>query len=282
MNLGLLGWPVSHSLSPMIHNSALNVLSIEGKYVLFPFEPVYEEKIQQLLSNFISGDLSGLNVTIPFKQVVMKYMDVLTPTAEIIGAVNTIYYKNNKLIGDNTDGPGFISDLSKKYCPNGMNKIVFVLGNGGSARAIVWALLEMKWEQIILISRNLEKSQLLANYFNTLNNCSTVKSIKLDSESLLSINMDADLVVNTTPVGMYPKIEFSPWPTGVTFPNSAFYYDLIYNPVETLFLKEANSEGLKTSNGLGMLIEQAALAFEIWTGVNAPREIMLSAVNTIF
>jgi shikimate dehydrogenase len=277
INLGLLGWPVSHSLSPSIHNSALQAVGIEGEYRLFPIDPLNPSQFSLLLEKLRNNELTGLNVTIPHKQSIINYLDEITPSARIIGAVNTIYSIDRRLIGDNTDAPGFIIDLEKKMGIGYLPGKAIVLGAGGSARAVVWALSEKKW-QVTVASRNPEQSEKLAFYFNSINKAFNIIWCKMDLESMATMMEEVTLIVNTTPVGMSPTIEMTPWPEGLSFPIDAFGYDLIYNPSETLFLKNAKNSGLRTANGLGMLIEQAALAFEIWTGVTAPRNIMYETV----
>ena len=277
MNLGLLGWPVSHSLSPAIHNSALQALGLEGEYRLFPIDPLNPSQFSLLLEKLRNNELAGLNVTIPHKQSIINYLDEITPSARIIGAVNTIYSVDNRLIGHNTDAPGFVVDLEKRMGIGYSPGKAIVLGAGGSARAVVWALTEKKWH-VTVASRNQEQSENLAFYFNSINKASSIGWGKMDLESMATLMEEVTLIINTTPVGMFPNIEMSPWPVGLSLPTDAFAYDLIYNPSETLFLKNAKDSGMGTANGLGMLIEQAALAFEIWTGVTAPRDIMVEAV----
>ena len=163
-NLGLIGYPLGHSLSPKIHAAALKACNLQGNYSLFPIPPEDTQGLKDLLAHVRTGEIHGLNVTIPHKQNVIQFMDELTPTAQAIGAVNTICMRENKLIGDNTDAPGFLADL-KKVMGNGRSEIGYsalVLGAGGSARAVVYALLNDGWE-VTLAARRLEQVQQLAN-----------------------------------------------------------------------------------------------------------------------
>jgi shikimate dehydrogenase len=247
---------------------------LEGEYSLFPIAPDDKQGLMDLLAHVRSGEIHGLNVTIPHKQNVIEFMDELTPTAEAIGAVNTIYLLKNKLIGENTDASGFLSDLKRfvttETSKHG-NKNVLVLGAGGSARAVVYALLTDSWN-VILTARRIEQAQQLANSFT---------SYELQIATSLS-NIDfsnVDLIVNTTPLGMTPDIDHSPIPDNVTLPAGIMIYDLVYNPKETKLVRDAHLQGLYAITGLGMLIEQAALAFEIWTGCNPSREIMRLSVE---
>jgi shikimate dehydrogenase len=290
IKLGLTGYPLGHSLSPAIHTAALQSCDLDGSYSLFPVPPDDKQGLKDLLQRVRCGDVTGLNVTIPHKQKVIEFLDQLTPAAQAIGAVNTIYMRDEKLIGENTDAPGFLSDLKRFLTPGtprhgGFNALV--LGAGGSARAVVYALLNDGWT-ISLCARRLEQVQQLADSFV---NRQLLRSIPLGPITVYHLsdveaNLHAkrlisnlSLVVNTTPLGMAPNIDQSPWPDNLPFPPRAAIYDLVYNPRETKLVKDARAQGLPATTGLGMLIEQAALAFEIWTGRNPSREIMRTSVE---
>jgi shikimate dehydrogenase len=274
IHLGLIGYLLGHSLSPKIHTAALKACDLEGDYSLFPIEPNDKNELKNLLARVCSGEIQGLNVTIPYKQNVIEFMDELTPTAKSIGAVNTIYLKDKKLIGDNTDAHGFLADL-KSFIGYRESEIInhksaLVLGAGGSARAVVYALLNDGWN-VTILSRRIEQGQGLASSFPTHN------LLIADEISNIEIS-NINLIVNTTPVGMTPNIDSSPLPENLSLPANIFIYDLVYNPRETKLIKDASLKGIQATTGLGMLIEQAALAFEIWTGKNPPREILYNSV----
>ena len=278
IRLGLTGYPLGHSLSPTIHQAALTSCGLDGSYSLFPVPPDDKQGLQDLLARLRSGEITGLNVTIPHKQNVIEFLDVLTPTATTIGAVNTIYLREDKLIGDNTDAPGFIADLRKLLSTEswryGESKAL-VLGAGGSARAVVYALVNDGWN-VRIAARRVEQAQQLAESFA--NDYLPITAYSLsDLES--NLQSPVSLIVNTTPVGMTPNIDQSPWPKDLPFPPRAAIYDLVYNPSETKLVRESCSQGRPARTGLGMLIEQAALAFEIWTGHSPSREILFAAVN---
>lgn len=273
--LGLIGYPLGHSLSPKIHSAALNACGLEGDYFLFPIHPDDKQGLKDLLSHVRSGEIHGLNVTIPHKQNVIELMDELTPIAKAIGAVNTIYLRDEKIIGDNTDPPGFLKDLNR-FLDVTQSKIenrksAIVLGAGGSARAVVYALLNDGWK-VTIAARRIEQSQQLANSFPDYQLQVT------GLENLQSLASTLSLLVNTTPLGMSPNIRQSPVPEKLSLPSNAFVYDLVYNPRETKLVRDARSQGLNATTGLGMLIEQAALSFEIWIGHNPPRNIMYTSV----
>jgi shikimate dehydrogenase len=276
IKLGLIGYPLGHSLSPKIHTAAMKACGLEGDYSLFPIEPQDGQGLQDLLQRVRTGEITGLNVTIPHKQSVIEFMDELTPTAKAIGAVNTIYVRGDKLVGDNTDAFGFLADL-KRFLTLDSNSLLLevqkdalVLGAGGSARAVVYALLNDGWN-ITIASRRIEQAEQLASSIST----QAIETVNFSDLGLLTF----DLLVNTTPLGMSPNIDQSPWPQEIPFPNDAMIYDLVYNPRETQLVREARSQGLHTTTGLGMLIEQAALAFELWTGKTPPRETLLESIN---
>ena len=279
--LGLIGFPLGHSLSPKIHAAALKACGLLGDYSLFPIPPEDTQALKDLLTRVRTGEIHGLNVTIPHKQNVIEFMDKLTPTAKVIGAVNTIYLRDNKLIGDNTDAAGFLSDL-KRFLTTETRRHgesnALVLGAGGSARAVVYALLDDSW-QVTLSARRIEQAQQLARSFPNYQLPITSFSDLRPSTLRHAQGSAFDLIVNTTPLGMSPNIETSPLPENTVLSKNTFVYDLVYNPRETKLVKDARAQGLSATTGLGMLIEQAALAFELWTGHTPPRDILRTATD---
>lgn len=273
IRLGLIGYPLGHSLSPKIHAAALTACGLDGEYSLFPIPPDDKQGLKLLLERVRSGEIRGLNVTIPHKQNVIEFLDELRPSAKAIGAVNVIYMRDDKLIGDNTDAPGFLSDLENFLA--GQSKIenrksAIVLGAGGSARAVVYALLNDGWN-VTLAARRLGQAEELAQSFS---------NYQLQITNLQTFQpSNFQLIVNTTPVGMTPNADQSPLPEHLSLPQHVVIYDLVYNPQETRLVKDARSQGLKAITGLGMLIEQAALAFELWTGEKISSEILWNAID---
>ena len=272
IQLGLIGYPLGHSLSPKIHAAALESSGLQGDYSLFPIHPDDQQGLKELLARVRSGEITGLNVTIPHKQNVFSLLDELTPTAQDIGAVNTISMRNGRLTGDNTDAPGFLADLEEflgnRDLGNGGQKATLVLGAGGSARAVVYALVNDDWN-VTVAARRFEQAEELANHYAQ----HTMHYPNLQPS-------DFNLIVNTTPVGMSPNSGVSPWPADLPFPPSAAVYDLVYNPRETKLVRDARSAGCLVTTGLGMLIEQAALAFEIWTDCSPPRENLWNTLKS--
>jgi len=272
--LGLIGYPLEHSLSPKIHAAALEACGLQGAYSLFPVRPEDMRGLRDLLARVRGGEIRGLNVTIPHKQNVIEFMDELTPTAQAIGAANTIYLRENKLIGDNTDAAGFLADL-KRLIGDWKVEIgdcALVLGAGGSARAAVYALLNDGWN-VTVAARRIEQARELA---------ASAASDRLQVRGYSDLrDLTFNLLVNATPVGMSPNIDYSPLPAKFALNKDTIVYDLVYNPRQTKLVREAQARGCSAATGLGMLIEQAALAFELWTGKNPPREILFNAIANL-
>jgi shikimate dehydrogenase len=284
-SLGLTGYPLHHSLSPRIHAAALRDHGLQGDYQLYPVEDA--DGLQELLNRVRQGSLQGLNVTIPHKGSILSLLEELTPTARAIGAANTIFCRDGQLVGENTDTAGFLADLDRFRWSQSKNQtqVALVLGSGGSARAVVYALARSGW-QVSIAAQRREQAQELVETFQSGNgdgvSTSEIKqltAIHLDEASLSGMDSAPGLIINTTPLGMFPHQDASPWPKDLVFPIGATVYDLVYNPAETALIRAAQEGGLRVANGLGMLVEQAALSFEIWTGLDAPREAMRQAVQ---
>lgn len=275
-SFGLLGFPLDHSLSPVLHHTALKCLNLKGKYHLFPVDQNdFHLSIPQQLMRIRSGELDGLNVTIPYKQSVIQYLDELTPAANAIGAVNTIYVDNNKLLGHNTDAGGFKRDLESLNIDYQAGNIL-VLGAGGAARAVAYSLLRSDC-RVIICARRTEQANQIKLDFESKVLTNHLHIIELSEESLISNLSEVFLIINTTPLGMSPNTNRCPWPENLCFPPDACLYDLIYNPLKTKLMHIATISGALAYNGLGMLIEQAAMAFFTWTGLYPDRDKMRKA-----
>jgi shikimate dehydrogenase len=280
IRLGLVGYPLSHSLSPRLHAAAFTSLGLDGEYRLYPIAPDDSDGLARLMECICKSELQGLNITIPHKQTVIPLLDKLTPSAEAIGAVNTIYLKDDKLIGHNTDAPGFLSDLHKAVPKGFSEKKALVLGAGGAARAVVYTLLMDDWTVTIAVRQaDVEQAAALILSMKRDAGYGSLRSVLLEAGELSPLLDGIRLVVNTTPVGMFPEVGYSPWPEGLLFPRDAVVYDLVYNPRETMLIQQARAAGLYTASGIGMLVEQAILSFETWTGRIPSRDVMFSAVE---
>lgn len=278
--LGLTGFPLGHSLSPKLHSAALHATGLEGEYCLFSVSPDDPQALSELTGRLRTGKLHGLNVTIPYKQAVIPLLDELTLSAQVIGAVNTLYLKDGRLIGHNTDAPGFLADLAK-FLTNGISeKKALVLGAGGAARAVVYALLMDDWNVTLAVRRaDVGLAGALIESFKRQAGAGSMCSVLLEAGYLSRLENGMRLIVNATPIGMFPETEISPWPVDLPFPHEVAVYDVIYNPRQTRLVRDARCAGLRASTGLGMLVEQAALSFACWTGRDAPRDVMFSAVE---
>lgn len=278
----LFGYPVAHSRSPAIHNAALQSVGLAGWS--YAAQAVPPDELPQAVAQLRQPEYVGANVTIPHKERILPLLNRLTPAAQAIGAVNTVFKDGEALVGDNTDAPAFLADLQRHLVEQAVSLLyrgkVIVLGAGGSARAVVYALHHAGW-QITLAARRLEQAQSIASRYPS----GSVKAVELDaaaiSTALLSTEYPGtlNLLVNTTPLGMHPNIEDCPWPADLPLLPGIFVYDLVYKPDRTMLLRRAQAAGLPNANGLGMLVEQAALAFERWTSLPAPRAVMFQAVQ---
>ncbi|MDX1521524.1 MAG: shikimate dehydrogenase, partial [Anaerolineae bacterium] len=250
--------------------AAFAELGVDWAYVPLPVRP---DEVQEALAGLVALNFAGANVTIPHKQAVMRYMDELSQAARITGAVNTIHIEDGKFYGYNTDAIGFLNALKEAGCePKGAR--VAVLGAGGAARASVFSLARAEADCITVFNRTAERAAFLVDDLAEAFPDSRLKFEVLSSETLAALDGTIDLVVNTTSVGMYPHVESCPWPADVPIPAGTTFYDLVYNPLETVFLRRAREANAATIDGLGMLVHQGAFAFERWTGQQAPVAVM--------
>jgi shikimate dehydrogenase len=259
--VGLIGWPVEHSVSPAMHNAVFAALGLNWHYVPLPVRP---EQVKTAVRGLSALGFRGANVTVPHKQAVMHYIDEVTDTAKAIGAVNTIVVQGERFLGHNTDAYGFLAALRDEgFEPSGRS--VLVLGAGGAARAIVFALAESGCS-VTIHNRTAPRAAELAHHVQTAGVRAPVKPV-LDAPNLRDLDFARfDLLVNATSVGMWPHTEDCPWPDALSFPSHWAVYDLVFNPAETRLLAQARAAGAKAIGGLGMLVWQGAAAFEMWTG----------------
>lgn len=249
----LLGSPVEHSFSPMMHNASFQKLDINASYMAFD---VKKASLKQAVEGLRNLRFVGGNVTIPHKVDIMQYLDEIDPKAALIGACNTIVLKDDRLCGYNTDVDGFIESF-KSLNFDFRKKRIAVLGTGGASKAVVVGFLYENVEEIHLFSRQEEKSKTLASSFGS------DKVVGRSYESLEK-NYPYDVIVNTTPVGMHPHEGVSVIDASLYGHDQTIFYDLIYNPTETEFLRQARLSGKPTMNGLDMLIYQGIYALRYW------------------
>ena len=260
--VGVMGWPVKHSLSPAMHNAALQVLGLNWCYVALPVQP---GTVGAAVQGLAALGFMGCNITVPHKSSVIHMLDTIDPTAEALGAVNTLVISRQEkgsshIAGHNTDVPGFLGDLRQHdFDPRKCKSVI--LGAGGAARGVTYALLSAGADQVVVLNRTLSRAEKLVADLSD----SRLNAEQLNAESLVAAVGAADLLVNTTTVGMWPNIEGSIWPEGARIPEHIVVYDLVYNPLETALLRQARQDGAHPVDGLGMLARQGALALDLWT-----------------
>ena len=273
--IGLIGWPVSHSFSPAMHNAAAQALGLNWAYVPLPVAP---ENVATAVSSLSTLGFRGVNVTVPHKQAVMPLLNDLEPGAQAIGAVNTIVVgENGRLTGYNTDWSGFLADL-QTHDVSVVGRDCLLLGAGGAARAVAYGLGKSGARVYILARRVAQAEQLIADLRPYLPQTQLI-SHPLTELANVAPTLTTPLIINSTPLGMTPNKTTTPWPTGLTFPAEAIVYDLVYNPRQTRFMQQAEAAGCRANNGLGMLVQQGAKAFTLWTGVEPDTAVMAAAIK---
>jgi len=265
---GVFGYPVKHSLSPIFQNAAFEYLGLD--YVYIPFE-VKQEDLKIATKSIRIFNMVGVNVTIPHKKEIVKYIDELDETSEILGVVNTIHNIDGKLKGYTTDGDGFLKSLKEDGKFNPENKNIFILGAGGSSYAICGALIKEKGNYIFITNRTYENALKLKIHLNKKLNFKNVEVIPFEKRNEKYIWEKIDLLINTTSVGM--KENDSLLIKKENIENVKFVYDIVYNR-KTELIKMAEELKIPNLDGLSMLVYQGAISFEIWTGKRAPVEIM--------
>lgn len=271
--VGLIGWPVEHSVSPAMHSAAFGALGLDWRYVALPTEPA---GLETTIVRLREIGFRGANVTVPHKQAVMSSLDEITPDARAIGAVNTIIVQDGKLVGHNTDSGGFLGALQGAgFEPAGRRALV--LGAGGAARAVAYALAQAG-SAIVVCNRTAQRAAELAHRIRSTGIGVHVGWASYKGLAGLPLS-DFDLLVNATSVGMWPKTDASPWPPTLPIPSRWTVFDLVYNPVQTRLLAQARAAGATPIDGLEMLVRQGAEAFRLWTGLLPPTEAMRAAAR---
>jgi shikimate dehydrogenase len=272
--VGLMGWPVEHSLSPHMHNAAFDALELNWRYLPFAVAP---DQIGPALAGLRALGFVGSNATVPHKQAVIPHLSTLTDAARAIGAVNTIWVGTaGGLHGDNTDAHGFLASL-REASFDCRDVCAIVLGAGGSARAVAYALGAAGAAAVELWNRTPDRAETIVHDMSA-HFPHVAYTARPLAEGLAAPIGSVDLLVNCTPVGMWPHVEATPWPLDVHLPGSCLVMDLIYRPQETIFLRQARAAGARTLNGVGMLVHQGAAAFRRWTGIEPPVAVMRDAL----
>lgn len=273
---GLLGRNIGYSLSPFMHNAAFKALGMDAEYKLFD---ISEERLEDFFSELRNGRVSGCNVTLPYKEKALNFVDNLTSAAEAIGALNTVAREGDVLKGYNTDYQGFMKALrgpdkgNLNFDAEGKN--IFIFGAGGAARAVVYCLVTLSAKRIIITDLNIKKAENLAGYLSRKHGGATLITVAQDKAQYDDFISKSDLVINATPCGTgsddpalfdYKYLE-----------KKHYVFDLLYAK-ETSLIKEAKARGAHVAGGLNMLLYQAARSFEHWTNKDAPLEVMREAL----
>ena len=265
--LAVIGAPIAHSLSPIIQNAALHAAGLDYVYAALP---VRADALASAVRGLYDAGIAGFNVTIPFKTAIIPLMDALSEDARRIQAVNTVVVEDGRLVGHNTDVAGFLAGFAERgIALTGKNAVL--IGAGGAARAALWGLLRSGVSSVAIGVRSVEKGAALAADFTA---DGDVRAVSFDDAAWFAACSDADIVVQTTPLGMTPHTEEMPPVDAAMIKPSAVVYDLIYTPAETHFLREARARGCETINGETMLAAQGAEAFRLWTGIRPDVELM--------
>jgi len=271
--LVVIGYPIEHSLSPAMQNAAIKKLRLESRWS-YDKMSVKPESLAGFVHELRSGEIHGANVTIPHKVAIIKHLDGLTEEAEMISAVNTVFRKDNKLLGHNTDGIGCIRALEEAGVKVHDKKIL-ILGSGGAARAVSFLLAMNGVKDITILDLNVDMIDALEKDLEK----KTSADVKVGPfEMIPEVIKHMDIVINCTPIGMKGDNEKKTLIPKILLKPNLIIMDIVYNPRETLLLKQARELGCKTVEGIGMLLHQGAEAFELWTGEKAPIEAMRKAL----
>ncbi len=269
--IGLLGYPVEHSFSPVMQNPAFGRAGLNYVYLAFAVAP---EDLPAVLDGFKAAGVAGLNVTIPHKEAVLPHLDEISAGAAHAGAVNTIVNENGRLVGYNTDGAGFLRSLEVDGGVTPWGKTFLLLGAGGACRAVAAALATGGAKKLYIANRNYSRAVDLAESINGIRE-NAATPLRLSVEELARRSPECDVVINATSLGMRPQAGKSPLPdpAAVLKPHH-LVCDLVYNPPRTLLLAEAEKIGCSTLPGEGMLLYQGCEAFRLWTGMEPPEDLM--------
>ena len=268
-HLGIIGYPVEHSYSPKMHNY---ISEMTGNNYVYSAYCVKKEDLKSAIEGIKAMGFSGVNVTAPHKFEVMQYIDVLSPKAKLFQSVNTVVNKDGILYGYNTDADGFYASLKRKGC-NITGKDVLILGAGGASQPVVLLFASEGAKSITVINRTRKNAEKLAGYVYDATGFLVDCDIKLKHY---------DVIINTTSAGMYPNVNEAPQIDMSLIDETSYAADMIYNPEETLFLKRAKEAGAKTLNGLGMLIYQGIIAYELFTGQKLGDNIFDKILKNVF
>jgi len=273
--VGVFGHPVSENPTVVMQEAGFKALNLNWRYLTIE---VYPQDLGAAMQGVRALNMKGINLTIPHKVEVLKYLDEVKPDAALMGAVNTVIRVGDKLVGENTDGKGFMRALTQDAKVDPKGKKVLVLGAGGAARSITVELALVGAQQITIVNRSSERGKVLTNILNAK---TPTKANFVQWQGAYSIPADTDILVNATSIGLFPNVHEKPDIDYNSISSKMVVCDVIHTPM-TPFLKEAQERGAKTVDGLGMLVYQGAIGFKLWTGLDAPVEPMYKALAKAF
>ncbi len=265
----VIGNPVEHSISPQLHNTLSRYMGTDLAYIPVKVE---KEMLDTAVQGFCAMGFVGVNVTIPHKKEIVSFVDRVSDEAQLVGAVNTIKICRHGIEGYNTDGEGFVRSFREDTGSSFGNKTVVILGAGGAARSIAFSVVREGAANVIILNRTLSKAEQLCTAVSKVTGAA-LKPVAACSAERKDVIGTCDIVINTTPVGMYPDTENMPVDVDMAFSSSQTVYDIIYNPPRTRLLQKAENCGCMTANGLGMLVYQGIAAYEIWMDIIVPGQI---------
>lgn len=273
--VGVIGWPIEHSLSPAMQNAALREMGLNWAYLAFAVAP---ERVGEALAGVRGLGLIGLNVTIPHKSAVIEHLDEIDDAVEALGVANTIVRRDDdSLLGHNTDGRGFLRSIEERgHTVDG--RAVTLIGAGGSARSVAWACAREGATSVSIVNRTVERAEDVADLVRSTTGLARVDAIALESAEARDAVSGADVIVDCTSVGMYPRHEVEPVVPAGWLHEGQVVADLTYNPIETVLLKAARTAGAETVDGAGMLVHQGAISLQYWSGLQPPVETMRRAL----
>ena len=277
LKIGIIGFPIRHSISPVFQQAALDHYGIDARYQPWEVDP---KDLGEFMESMRDTDAIGNNVTVPHKEAVMEHLDEVEDWARRAGAVNTVVNQEGRLVGHNTDGVGFLRGLTESSDFTVAGARVVIFGAGGSAKAVALALAGQGVASITIVNRTLERANRLAELIASAGSSGiNVDAVPLDDEERTArAAAESNLLVNSTSMGMLHGPDESGSPIQARhIPKGAVAYDLVYNPSETPFLREAAKAGAVAIGGLSMLVHQGARAFDLWTGKEAPVQVMMNA-----
>ena len=279
MVLGVIGDPIAHTFSPPMQNAAIRAMGADAVYVSFHVRPAM---LEEAIRGIVALGIRGINITVPHKTAVLPYCDHLTDVARTVGAVNTIINDNGVLSGDNTDVYGFEASLLDEGGIDMFPANVCVLGAGGAARGVVYACAARpETIEVFVVNRTLGKAESLAADLAEITG-TKITPLPATEKTYEDVVPGCGLVVNTTSIGMHPNIDFSPLPDHSVLHDGQVACDIIYNPLETVFLRKAAARGATVVGGLGMLAYQGARSLSLWTGSDAPADVMYAVLKERF